>query len=237
MNQWASSMGFSRSVSVVREQEPEEAREFRVLRPVRPWTHERYAEEQIRGLVHQVFFSNSPGPIRHVLFAALEPEVEVRALCRKVGEALAAEDAGEVAVLGNFPCAAESPDQNPPESISASDPGSARRYSSRIRSNLWLVPDASVGHNAPVEWRSRTCDVIREFQFSIVQAPCFGVSQTAIAMAELVDGVILVVSERRSRRASAQHFMHVMEAAQVRMLGAVFIDRMFPIPEKIYRHL
>jgi len=56
-------------------------------------------------------------------------------------------------------------------------------------------------------------------------------------MAQIADGVVLVVSAERTRRAAACKIKEMLEAAQVRLLGAVLSDREFPIPERIYRRL
>jgi Mrp family chromosome partitioning ATPase len=56
-------------------------------------------------------------------------------------------------------------------------------------------------------------------------------------MAQFADGIILVLSAHRTRRAMARKIKETLEAAQVRILGTVLSDRVFPIPERIYRRL
>jgi receptor protein-tyrosine kinase len=79
--------------------------------------------------------------------------------------------------------------------------------------------------------------VRREFEYSIVEAPPAGESNEATAMAQFADGIILVVSAQRTRRAAALKIKASLEAAKIRLLGTVLSDRLFPIPEKIYRRL
>ena len=63
------------------------------------WTPEKFGREQIQGLVRQVFLSNVGGPVRQVIFSALEPETDVKHICRQVGEASCAHYHGWRSVL------------------------------------------------------------------------------------------------------------------------------------------
>jgi hypothetical protein len=63
------------------------------------WDPERFAQEQIRGLVRRVFSPNAPTPVRQVVFSAVEGETDVSTICRRAGEALAMETTGQIAVL------------------------------------------------------------------------------------------------------------------------------------------
>jgi Mrp family chromosome partitioning ATPase len=56
-------------------------------------------------------------------------------------------------------------------------------------------------------------------------------------MAQFADGMILVLSAQRTRRATAIKVKQTLERANVRLLGSVLSDREFPIPEGIYRRL
>ena len=57
------------------------------------------------------------------------------------------------------------------------------------------------------------------------------------SMAQLADGIILVLSAQRTRLATARRIKEVLDAAQARILGTVLCDRVFPIPEKLYQRL
>jgi Mrp family chromosome partitioning ATPase len=56
-------------------------------------------------------------------------------------------------------------------------------------------------------------------------------------MAQFADGIILVLSARHTRRVTACKIKETLQAAQARLLGTVLSDRVFPIPEAIYRRL
>ena len=64
-----------------------------------------------------------------------------------------------------------------------------------------------------------------------------GESNEAMAMAQFVDGIILVLSARRTRRIAARKMKEMLEGAHARILGSVLSDRVFPIPQGIYRRL
>jgi len=77
--------------------------EIRPIRSPNAWNPERFAREQIRGLVRQVFFSNLLRPVRHVMFTPAEAETDVRSICMRVGESLALETMGSIAIVGRHP--------------------------------------------------------------------------------------------------------------------------------------
>ncbi len=79
--------------------------------------------------------------------------------------------------------------------------------------------------------------VRREFDYSILEGPPAGESNEATSMAQFADGIILVLSAGSTRRVVARRIKEMLEAAQARVLGTVLTDRVFPIPERIYRRL
>jgi len=217
------------------------------LRQPAAWNPESFARQQIRGLVRQVFFSNAARPVRQVVCSALESETDMRGLCRSVGEALALQTPATVAVVGGYPRLLREADPQREDSTDrtfadrtfkdASMP--LRQISARVSGNLWLVPDGENGAD-PVtasSLHSHLGEVRRQFEYSIVQAPPAGESDGAAAMGQFADGIILVLSAHHTRRAAARKIKAALESAQVRILGVVLSDRVFPIPESIYRRL
>jgi len=55
------------------------------------WDPDAFAEEQIRGLVRQVFLPGWPKPARQVVFSPVDPETDISAICMQVGLALSAQ--------------------------------------------------------------------------------------------------------------------------------------------------
>jgi hypothetical protein len=211
------------------------------------WNPETFAREQIRGLVRQVFFSNEDRPVRQVVFSAVDfsavdQETDVKNICRRVGEALALETTGSIAVVGEYP--RPSPDAKTGHAEMRDRPardGSTplRQAATRVRGNLWLVPAAGTDRDrsATALLHSHLGEMRKEFEYSIVEGPPAGESNEAMAMAQFADGIILVLSAQHTRRITARKIMEMLEAAQARILGTVLSDRVFPIPERIYRRL
>jgi hypothetical protein len=220
-----------------RSTERESARQEQVnVKQAAGWNPEHFAREQIRSLVQHVFLSNGERRVRQVIFSALEPETDVRSVCQQVGDVLALETEANIAVVlqGAEASRAEGADR-----VAGDGSAGLRQDACRLRSNLWQVPavgtDRDRGTSALLH--SHLGGIRREFEYSIVEGPAAGESNEATVMAQFADGIILVLSAHRTRRAMARKIKETLEAAQVRILGTVLSDRVFPIPERIYRRL
>jgi hypothetical protein len=203
------------------------------------WNPENFAREQIRGLVRQIFFSNAIRPTRQVVFCALDAETEVRSICRRVGEALALQITVRVAVVGAYPRLIQDAEKESADAPPGDRNTPVGRVATPVRGNLWLVPDGArdsrLGPSA--SWDSFLGEVRQEFEYSIVQGPVAGESDEATAVAQAADGIVLVLSAKRTRRATARRVKEALVAAHANILGTVLSDREFPIPEAIYRRL
>jgi hypothetical protein len=206
------------------------------------WNQEEFAREQIRGLVRKVFFSKAERPVRQVVFSALDPETDVRNICRRVGEALAVETAGNVAVVGAYPRVLPGAEPYRPDGTGRTDKEASpalRQAATRVHSNLWLVPGAGKAgdQGGTAALHSYLGEIRSVFEYSIVEGSPAGESNEAMATAQFADGIILVLSAHRTRRIAARKIKEMLDAAQARILGTVLSDRSFPIPEGIYRRL
>ena len=204
------------------------------------WNPENFAQEQMQGLVRQVFFSNVERPVRQVVFSAVDRETDLRIICRQVGEALSRETIGSVAVVGENVHVLQGVN---PESIVEDNAVLAgtplRRIATRVKGNLWLVPVAVKGR-IPATTSSLHAylgEMRREFDYSIVEGPPAGESTEATAMAQFADGIILVLSAHHTRRVTACKAKEMLQGAKARLLGTVLSDRVFPMPEAIYRRI
>lgn len=204
------------------------------------WNPENFAREQIQRLVRQLFRVSASLSAHQVIFSALEPDTDIQAICMRVGQALASETSSEVAVVGGAPeevaglerYLAE-PDYEPRERNSP-----LRRAATRLGRNLWLVPvDMTPEKDKSAAMQSFFSEIRHEFEYSIVQGQPAGESSMTTEIGQVADGVVLVISAQRTRRASARKIKEMLEEAQVRLLGTVLSDREFPIPEGIYRRL
>lgn len=76
-----------------------------------------------------------------------------------------------------------------------------------------------------------------DFDYVLIDAPPIGSSNDATVLASSTDGLVLVLKANSSRRESARGAIHDLQAAKVRVLGAVLNQRTFPIPQSIYDKL
>jgi len=232
MNLWSATPTL-RSNSILQAKEFDGVRPFRTLRPLKAWNPEKFAQTQIRGLVRNVFLSREG--VRQIVLSAVDPETDVRSVCRCIGETLASEKVGNVAVVEGGHRHARG---KAASSGASDDPNDPRSYAACIAENLWLVAGQGADASTPREQLlTRLSMLRRDFEYSILEVAPAGYSDEAIASAHAADGVILVLSARHTRRATARTVKEMFELANVRMLGAVLSDRTFPIPEKIYQRL
>lgn len=225
-----------RSPGVAKTIERQAPVELRKIRQERCFA-EKFAQEQIQGMVRNLFFSDAERPRRQLVFSAIEAETDVESICRQVGDALSRETTGDVAVVVDD----SAPSQN---QFSAASRGELvgvplKRIGTQVRKNLWLVPLATKrsGPSTTSSLHSCLTELRREFEYTVVAGPPAGESNDATALAKMADGIILVLSARHTRRITARKIKEAMEAVQVRLLGTVLSDRVFPMPEAIYRRL
>lgn len=204
------------------------------------------ALQQIRGLVRSVFLPGWPRPAHQVVFSAADEYSDGGSLCFRAAELLANE--GRVNV-----CLVEANLRKPTleqsfggtctdGAASGPAPGTMRKSSRQIQQNLWLVPrDAFFGtpdNAANLPWlRSRMGELRREFDYSVIHGSPAGESGGSSLLAHLADGLVLTVDAERTRRATAQRARQQLASSNVRLMGAVLLDRSFPIPERLYRRI
>lgn len=200
------------------------------------WNEQAFAEEQIRGLVRQVFSPALNPRVQQVVFAPVERETDVRKLCLWVGEVLAQERPGEIAVIDESEIGSEWC------SISDSDTWrdratSVRQLGARVSKNLWSFPMRGTTPD-PSDRMSLSgflSEVRHEFEYSIVATPPPTISSKVLEMAMCADGLVLVLSAQRTRRVTALKVRNAL--GDVRLLGTVLSEREFPIPTSLYRRL
>jgi Mrp family chromosome partitioning ATPase len=108
--------------------------------------------------------------------------------------------------------------------------------------NLWtLSPGCTASaRNNPMAIdiaRARLQELRQEFDRVLIDAPPLNQCDDAMALAELGDGLVVVIEANATRRQTARKVMETLGQAGVKVLGVVLNKRMFPIPEKLYRQL
>jgi hypothetical protein len=208
------------------------------------WNPDSFAEEQIQGLVRQVFVPGWPKPARQVVFSAVDAETDIREICLRVALTLSAQVTGSTCLVeadGSGRGMEEVIERRELNLVPAE--GTDRRDSSRkFSKQLCLVPrNVFLGANGG-SWsgpwlRDRLVELRQDFDYAVIHGPAAGTRTEAALLGSLCDGVVLVVEANSTRRVAAQKVKEKLHSANVRLLGAVLSQRTFPIPEAIYRRL
>ena len=220
--------------------------ESEVRRPLSPlgWDADAFADEQIRGLVRQVFFPGWPQPARQVVFSPVDPTTDISGICMQVGLALSAQLLGATCLVEanlNSPGLKPVVERNGHHLI-ANQKRSAFRDSQRKSDELWLIPKQDFftegANRFSGDWLpDRLTELRKTFDYSVLYGPPAATGSEAALLASLCDGVVLVVEANSTRRVAAQKVKEKLREANARLLGTVLCGRTFPIPDIIYRNL
>jgi hypothetical protein len=208
------------------------------------WDADAFADEQIRGLVRQVFFPGWPQPARQVVFSAVDLETDISGICMQVGLALSSQGLGATCLVeANLSCPELEPvvERNGHDLI-ADQERSVFRDSRRKSDELWLIPKkdffAENANRFSGDWLSdRLTELRKSFDYSVLYGPPAANGSEAALLGSLCDGVVLVVEANSTRRLAAQKAKEKLREANARLLGTVLCGRTFPIPDVIYKKL
>jgi protein-tyrosine kinase len=205
-------------------------------------------QEQLTKLVQRAFLLPGAEAPRVVVFTASESGNGCSWVCARVAETLAAQVTGAV-------CLVDANLRNPglhrqfgvenhhglADALRGRDPirSFARSWS---RPNLWLIscgssPETCVPALGSELMRQKLAELRSEAAYVLVDAAGMNVSNDAVALGSAADGVVVVLKANSSRRQTARKAVQDMQAANVRIVGAVLNQRTFPIPESIYNRL
>jgi Mrp family chromosome partitioning ATPase len=107
----------------------------------------------------------------------------------------------------------------------------------RERSNLWLLSAAGTDSRTSGSFeRLRSCisELRKEFTYILIDTPPINGYAEAVSLGEIADGAIMILEANRTRREAALMAKGALNAAGVRLLGAVLNKRTFPIPDSVY---
>lgn len=210
---------------------------------------ELLTSEEVTKLVQRVFLvPNLGGGLRTVLFSGVNHGDGCSWTCARAGETLAAQGAGSVCVVDANLRAPSlhkyfGVDNLPGLGDAVLQPGPVRNFVHQLAArNLFLVPCGTPTSDphallASDRLRSRITELRSEFDYVLVDAPPVVLYADAVILGQLADGVILVVGANAARRETARKAKESLDAANVRLLGAVLNRRTFPVPEALYRKL
>jgi hypothetical protein len=209
------------------------------------WTLESFAEEQIRGLVRQVFLPGWPKPCRQVVFSPVDQGPDIASICMQVGQTLADEGSGVACVVEacHNGCEGEAALTDRLAALSGDKRfGTLRDLSQQLSASLWFMPrSVFLGGNETglsTAWlRARLAELRLEFDYTVLQGPAAGTGSEAALLGATCDGLVLVLQANTTRRATAQRVKETLHLVNARLLGTVLSERTFPIPSAIYRRL
>ena len=204
--------------------------------------------EEINALAQQVFLVPGAAAPRTVVLTGTEPGTGCTWVCAHLGEVLSGHLAASV-------CLVDANLQDPglhqqfgvDNSRGLSDAltqlAPIRAFARPLsRPNLWLISGGSVPQNTQGllgsdRMRLRLTELRSEFDFILLDAPALSISNGAIGLGGISDGVLLVLKANASRRETAKQAVEDLQAANAKVLGAVLNQRTFPIPSSIYGKL
>jgi Mrp family chromosome partitioning ATPase len=200
-------------------------------------------EEMLR-LIQRIFLSANGSAPRQVVLCGVDDENGSSSVCAKAGRTLAANSSQPVCLVD---ANVRSPRLSNLFGIEGTNPFSGpsaplREQCVKVGGNLWLagpniLADKSRVLLPPVQLKERLAELRDEFEYLLIDAPGICVSGDAQLLGLVVDAAILVIEANSTRRLSARKAKDTLEAFGVRLLGTVLHDRLFPIPERLYRKL
>ena len=215
----------------------------------RPSLNGSAVEDEITKLVQRVFiYPDAERPPAAVAFCGVDEGAGCSWICTHAGKMLARQAVGRICVIdGNY----RSPSLHEAfrvekglgfaEAMRCSMPVRDFVRATRI-ANLWLMTCGTVeklGNSSPepARLRSRLAELRLEFDYLLIDTPPINSHADAVPIAQLADGIILVVGSNSTRREPARMARERLDAARVPVLGAVLNRRTYPIPEALYRIL
>jgi MinD-like ATPase involved in chromosome partitioning or flagellar assembly len=205
---------------------------------------ERFAREQLSGLVQTIYLPGHRGGHRHIAFSSVE-RVGVRPwLSAQIGKILAQQVSESVCVVevdGGAKMLRELVAPSSPDTAELATPFGSD-LTVRVERNLWLCPASSFLRED--DWtpqadvvRHRLSRLRREFGYLVIHAPALGVGEEAALMGQLSEGLVLVLEAHVTRRVAAVRARNILETMGVPLLGTILDQRTFPVPESIYRRI
>jgi protein-tyrosine kinase len=208
-----------------------------------PDAHALSREELIK-LAHRIFLLDHNGR-RMVIFTSAENSTGCTSICAGVAEAIAAQVDSPVCVVdANLRrpalhlCFGAENIRGLTDAVFK--PGSIRQFVQKLPgSNLWLLPCGSMTSQLSAVMKTehlqaRINELRSEFAYTLIDSPPVSEQTDAILLGRLTDGAVLVLESNVTRREVARIAKEDLEAAQVRVLGAVLNKRTFPIPQFLY---
>jgi Mrp family chromosome partitioning ATPase len=193
-------------------------------------------------LVHAILACIAGGRRVLLLTEATRESARSVFLCTEVAEELSLQITGNVLLVdANFDAPRAHRRFDRPASPGLSDSLRSAEplmeFVQEITPKLWLLAAGNNnGLSAPHDaFRRRIAEMRQVFEVILIDAPSALNGRQMSSFGELTDGAILLLRANSTRRESAARAKSQLEQARIPLIGAVLLDRTFPIPDKIYR--
>jgi Mrp family chromosome partitioning ATPase len=200
-------------------------------------------EEMLR-LIQRIFLSANGSAPRQVVLCGVDGENGSSSVCAMAGRTLAANSSRPVCLVD---ANVRSPRLSGLFGVDGTTPfsgssASLREQCVKIGGNLWLAGPNILAANSrvllpPVQLKERLTQLRDEFEYMLIDAPGTSVCGDAQLLGLVADAAILVIEANSTRRLTARKAKENLDAAGVRLLGAVLHNRSLPIPEGLYKRL
>jgi Mrp family chromosome partitioning ATPase len=210
---------------------------------------DQLAQEEALKLIQRVFLAPQTTEAPHVVvFAGIDRGSGCSLICAQAARILASNVPGPVCLVeANFrsPSLPEffgvSNHRGLTNALLSDDPivGFAKRLQP---DNFWLLSSGALASDSPNllnsdHLRARFAELREEFEYVLIDVPPLNQYADATALGKIADGLVLVLEANSTRRESALKGVETLQAARIRVLGAVLNKRTFPIPNSLYRRL
>lgn len=200
-----------------------------------------FAQEEMTKLVQRIFWPSAERKTRSVVFCGVDDSKGSSLLCLNVGRELAPRISDKVCVLNLRDGSRDELHGISSETSTPFRDDDLIRHASLVEGNLWMVSPGLVGNGnglpALSTLRPLLDELFRVFAYVLIDARPVGLYADTALLAQLADGVVLLVEANSTRRTAAKMAKETLEGAGACLLGVVLSNRTFPIPDALYRKL
>jgi polysaccharide biosynthesis transport protein len=212
----------------------------------RPLAVDHTAYQEALKVVQRIFLAQAQDAPRMVVFAAVDKGSGCSQIVARVAESLTNNVQGSICVVEanlrspSLPALFGTTNHHGLTDAVLSE-GAIRSFAKPLYSeNLWLLSSGSLAADSArllhsERLKARLAELRKEFDYVVIDAPPLARYADAVTLGQIADGLVLVLAAHATRREIAQSIAGNLQAAKVRVLGAVLNKRTYPIPEAIYR--